>query len=117
MLNTSNATHAAAIHSKRTINRSLDAPLRRGDAIQALPNPMPRMKAISTIANDCNDEPKINASDRDDNTSSPIDTAPVNATIAPAQRKVSGDTAVNGAGAASTSAARSATTLELLPDT
>ena len=42
------------------------------------------------MANDCSDEPKINASERDASTSSPIETAPVKATINPAQRKLSG---------------------------
>ena len=50
---------------------------------------MPRMNAINTIANDCNDEPKIMASERDANTSRPMETAPVKATMNPAQRNVS----------------------------
>ena len=49
---------------------------------------MPRMNAIKTIANDCNDEPKTIASERDANTSRPIETAPVSPTIKPAQRNV-----------------------------
>ena len=39
-------------------------------------------------AKDCSDEPKINASDRDASTSSPIETPPVSATMVPAQRRV-----------------------------
>src|SRR6516162_3966173 len=48
---------------------------------------MPRMKAISTIANDCSEDPKISASEREASTSSPIETPPVNATIQPAHVK------------------------------
>src|SRR5690349_18399471 len=91
MLNTSNATHAAAVHNNRMIVRSLECPRRRGEAIQALPNPMPRIKAISTTANDCSDEPKISANDREDSTSRPIETAPVIVTMTPAQRKSLGE--------------------------
>ena len=49
---------------------------------------MPRIKAISTIENACNDAPKINTSDRDASTSKPIDTPPVSATKAQLQRNV-----------------------------
>ena len=48
------------------------------------------MNAISTRANDCSEEPKISASEREASTSSPMETAPVRATMAPAQRNVPG---------------------------
>src|SRR5664280_1171086 len=87
MLKTSSTTHAAAAHSNTTTARSPEMTRRRADAIQALPSPMPKMNAIKTTAKDCRDEPKISTSDRDESTSKPIDTPPVNATINPDQRK------------------------------
>ncbi len=48
------------------------------------------MNAINTTANDCSDEPKISASERDASSSNPIETPPVMATIIPAQRNVPG---------------------------
>ncbi len=92
MLKTSTATQAAARHSNRTTSGSLERFCRRVEAIHALPRPMPRMNAMSTTANDCNEGPKIKASEREATTSSPMETPPVNATIRPAQRKVPGAT-------------------------
>ena len=60
----------------------------RGEATTALPSPMPRIKAINTIENACNDAPKINTNDRDASTSKPIDTPPVSATKAQLQWNV-----------------------------
>ncbi len=57
---------------------------------------MPRMNAISTMAKDCSDEPKISASDREASNSNPIETPPVMATINPAQRKASGEAGICG---------------------
>ena len=88
MLKTSSVIHAAAAHSSRTIIFSLVGPRRRGDAIHALPSPIPRMKDMSTTANDWSDEPKIIASERDASTSSPREIPPVMATTAYARRSV-----------------------------
>src|SRR3954470_14298619 len=57
-----------------------------GEAIKALPSPIPRINEINTIANACRDEPNSSAMDREERTSSPIEIPPVNATIIPAKR-------------------------------
>src|SRR5262245_48679653 len=57
-----------------------------GDAITALPSPIPRMNDIRTMANDWSDEPKSSDMAREANTSNPIDTPPVTTTRAAAQR-------------------------------
>src|ERR1035441_11023355 len=88
MLKTSSVIHPAAAHSSRTTIFLSGIFRRRDDAIHALPTPMPKMNAMSRTANDCSDEPKIIASERDASTSSPIETAPVMATTAQAQRHV-----------------------------
>src|ERR1039458_2514595 len=76
MLKTSSVIHPAAAHSSSTTIFLSGIFRRRDDAIHALPSPMPKMNAMSTTANDCSDEPKIIASERDASTSSPIETAP-----------------------------------------
>ena len=91
MLSPRITTHAVARHNNKIIVRSLERPRRRAEAIHALPSPMPRIKAINTTAKDWSDGPKINASDREDNNSNPMETAPVSATRTPAQRRVPGE--------------------------
>src|SRR4051812_31949559 len=86
MLNTTSPINAAAASNIVMTVASRGQLLRRGDAITAAPRPMPRMNAISTIANACNDAPKIKLKQRDANTSSPIETPPVNATSRQPQR-------------------------------
>src|SRR5208282_6238966 len=92
MLKTSSVIHPAAAHGSRATIFASGNSRRCDDAIHALPSPRPRMKAMSTTANDCSDEPKIIASERDASTSSPIEPAPVMATTAQAQRHVRDET-------------------------
>ena len=83
---TSTPTIPAAATSRPMIAPSLRQRFKRGDATAALPAPMPRINAISTTANACNDAPKISVSERDASTSNPIETAPVSATRSVAHR-------------------------------
>src|SRR5215831_9725863 len=80
MLYTSKPIQAAAPKSNTTVVISFDQFCVRGEAMVALPTPIPRIKPTRTIANDCNDAPKIKQRQRDANISRPIETAPVIAT-------------------------------------
>src|SRR4051812_46656942 len=82
--NTSRATQMAATQSKATTMPSLDLMRREGEAIHALPRPIPRMKEINTTAKACNEEPKMSANEREASNSRPMETAPVRATTRPA---------------------------------
>jgi len=75
----------AAASTRKTVVDFFEKRLNRGNATIALPAPMPRMNAISTMANACSEEPKISARQRDAKISNPIETAPVNATTKQAQ--------------------------------
>ena len=88
MPRTNTPIQPAAINNSAQVLVSLRIRCQRGDATTALPSPMPRINAISTIENACNDAPRINTSDRDASTSRPIDTPPVSATKAQLQRNV-----------------------------
>src|SRR5689334_3329686 len=87
MPRTSRPIQPAAINNSAQVMVSLRNRCQRGEATTALPSPIPRMNAISTIENACNDAPKISTRDRDDSTSRPIDTPPVSATNAQLQWK------------------------------
>lgn len=66
--------------------------LKRGEATTALPIPMPNMNAIRTMAKTCNEAPNMRHKQREANTSSPIETPPVRATMMQAPRKTAGST-------------------------
>src|SRR6266446_5871438 len=80
MPSTSTPIQPAAINNSAHVTVSFRNRCQRGDATTALPSPMPKINAISTIANACNDAPTINTTDRDASTSKPIETPPVSAT-------------------------------------
>src|SRR6266851_8684283 len=86
MPRTNTPIQPAAINNSAQVLVSILKRCQRGDATTALPSPMPRINAINTIENACNDAPRINTSDRDASTSKPIDTPPVSATKAQLQR-------------------------------
>src|SRR3954451_21936783 len=86
MFQTRRPIHSAAESRRIVHSLELFQRVSLGDEISALPNPIPRIKEISTIANDCRDEPKSSAMDREAKTSKPIEMAPVEATIIPANR-------------------------------
>src|SRR2546425_6087680 len=88
MPRTNTPIQPAAINKSTQVLVSLLKRCQRGDATTALPSPMPRINAISTIENACKDAPRINTSDRDASTSKPIDTPPVSATKAQVQPNV-----------------------------
>src|SRR6185436_10028044 len=88
MLKTNKVTQRAAPQRRNTTIFSPGRPRQRGDAMKALPRPMPSINDISTMANDCKEEPKMRESEREASTSNPIEINPVNATVAPAHRSV-----------------------------
>ncbi len=80
-LKTTNPINTAAPSRRKVVGPAPRKCLNRGEATRPLPNPIPRINAIRTKAKTCNDAPKIRHNEREANTSNPIETAPVRATI------------------------------------
>ena len=89
ILCTSSVTQPVAVSSKTMIRNSIRIRVRRDREITLLPTPIPRMKAINTTANDWRDEPNISASEREANSSNPMEIPPVAPTSKAAQRQAS----------------------------